>query len=128
MTLKKIIAGGMTAAFALGLTLSAFAQDGTSGNTNTPRIDKRQTKQQTRIDQGVQSGRLTPEEQQQLQNRQGRIAENEAAAQADGRVTKKERARLTNQQNRASRGIAYQKRDRQRVTTPAPAARAKRKG
>ena len=74
MTLKKTIAGGMTAAFALGLTLSAFAQDGTSGNTNTPRIDQRQTKQQTRIDKGAESGRLTPEEQQQLQNRQARIA------------------------------------------------------
>jgi uncharacterized membrane protein YebE (DUF533 family) len=127
-TFKNCIAVGATAALALGLTVSAFAQSGTSGNTNTPRIDKRQVKQQQRIDQGVQSGQLTPTEQQHLENREARIAQNEAAAKADGRVTKKERARLTREENRTSHAIYYQKHDRQRVTTPAPAARGKRRG
>ncbi len=123
-TFKNLIAGGATAALALGLTVSAFAQSGTSGNT--PRIDKRQVKQQQRIDQGVQSGQLTPTEQQHLENREARIASDEAAAKADGRVTKKERAHLTREENHASKAIYRQKHDRQRVTTPAPAARGKR--
>lgn len=123
--LKKIIMTGTTAAFVFGLTFSAFAQNGASG-TNTPRIDKRQVKQQQRIDKGVQSGQLTPTEQQRLENRENRIAQNEAAAKADGRVTKKERASLTREENRTSKAIYYQKHDRQRVTTPAPAARSKR--
>jgi hypothetical protein len=83
--------------------------------TATPRIDRREANQQKRIDQGVASGQLTPRETRRLEAEQGRIAKAEEKAKADGKVTGKERAHLTRMENHASRDIAQQKHDRQRV-------------
>ncbi len=76
---------------------------------DTPRIDLRQLKQQRRIDQGVESGRLTAKEAQQLENQQNRIQGMENKAKADGIVTRNERARLTHRQNKASHSIYRKK-------------------
>ena len=80
---------------------SAFA----SAQTATPRVTKRQLKQQARIEQGVKSGELTAGETKRLEMQQGKIQRDKAKAKADGVVTPAERAKLAREQNRANRKI-----------------------
>lgn len=80
----------------------------------TPRVDKREMRQQKRIDQGVKSGQLTPKEANRLEKQQARIKKTEAKAKADGKVTPQERAKLTREQNRANRNI-YKKKHNQKT-------------
>jgi hypothetical protein len=101
-------------ALSLSLIGTAFAQT----NPNTPRVDRREAKQEQRIDQGTQSGALTEQETQRLNNGQARVASAEDKAKSDGTVTNKERARLTHMQNKQNRHIKRQKHDRQ-STAPA---------
>ena len=89
---------------ALVLTTAAYAD-----STQTLRIDQRQQNQEQRIDQGVQSGALTPRETKTLDARENKIAANEAAAKADGKVTAGERARLRGEERRTSRAIVRKK-------------------
>lgn len=93
-------------ALSLSLPLAAFAQ-------STPNIDQRQENQQRRIDQGVQSGSLTPQEAARLQQGQQRVQTMENNAKADGVVTPGERARIHNAQDTQNRRVARQKHDRQ---------------
>lgn len=105
----------MLAAAVIGAsTLPAFAQ-APATTPSTPNLDKREANQQRRIDQGVKSGQLTPQEAERLQKRQDRLTANEAKAKADGVVTNKERAQLQAEANRNSRAIAREKHDRQHV-------------
>jgi hypothetical protein len=103
MTIKMLM--GVAAMALSGVVLA---------QTATPRIDQREANQEQRIQQGVNSGQLTPRETARLQNEQGRIQNAEAKAKADGTVTPKERERLTRMQNKASRDIAREKHDGQR--------------
>lgn len=102
--------------FLLGLTLLAtgatFAQ--TTDPTSTPRVDKREVRQEQRIDQGVASGQLTPRETRRLQAREARVENVEARAKSDGVVTAQERKHLAHLQNKDSAAIHRQKYDRQR--------------
>ncbi len=92
----------------------AFAQQ---QQDQTPRVDKREVRQQKRIDQGVKSGQLTPKEANRLEKQQAKIKADEANAKADGKVTPKERAKLTKEQNKASRNI-YKKKHNQKTAEP----------
>jgi hypothetical protein len=94
---------------ALAFALPAAAQ------TATPRVDQREANQQKRIDQGVQSGQLTPKEAARLEKGQAKVEKMEEKAKADGKVTKKERAALHHAQDKQSRHIAKQKHDKQKV-------------
>lgn len=94
------------------ITLPALAQ---TPSPATPRVDKREAAQQRRIDQGVQSGQLTPREAARAERGQARIGKMEERAESDGKVTPKERAQLQHAQNRESRQLAREKHDRQRV-------------
>jgi hypothetical protein len=85
----------------------AYAQD------NTPRVNKRQAKQQTRIRQGIGSGEVTRTEARRLRAEQRHIRRAERRAKADGEVTVGERVKLERKQNRVSRDIRRQKHDRQ---------------
>jgi hypothetical protein len=80
---------------------SAFA----SAQTATPRVAKRQLKQQARIEQGVKSGELTAGETKRLEREQGKIQADKTKAKSDGVVTPAERAKLAREQNRANRKI-----------------------
>jgi hypothetical protein len=73
------------------------------------RVDRRQEKQQQRIEQGIRSGRLTPKEAQRLEAQQEKIRRMEDKAKADGVLTRKERVRLNRRQNQASRNIYRKK-------------------
>jgi len=90
---------------------SAFAQApaASAPGTNTPRVDKREARQQARIAQGAASGTLTAHETQRLEKEQARIDNAEAKAKSDGTVTAKERRRLNAMQDGASRDIHRKK-------------------
>jgi hypothetical protein len=81
---------------------------------STKRIDKRQDKQETRIDKGVQSGDLTKKEAARLEKGQARVDAAEKKAAADGKVTGKERARVEHMQDKQSKAIAEQRKDEQK--------------
>lgn len=93
---------------AMGQTPSADAMA-------TPRIDKREARQQQRIANGTASGQLTARETDRLERREARIRADEAAAKSDGAVTKSERAHLRHEENRASRAVRRQKHDAQKA-------------
>jgi hypothetical protein len=66
---------------------------------------QRNINQQSRIEQGVQSGQLTNKEASQLERGQARVNRAEARAGADGHVSAGEQARIQNKENRQSRHI-----------------------
>jgi hypothetical protein len=101
-------------AISLAATGAAFAQTAES-STKTPRIDKREARQEQRIAQGATSGSLTERETNRLNAGQTRVDNAQAHASADGQVTKRERARLTKMQHKQNRHIAHQKHDKQKL-------------
>jgi hypothetical protein len=96
------------------LSLGTFAQNSPPTH-NTPRVDRREAKQNARIQQGVASGQLNARETYRLEKQQAAIHQTEANAKADGKVTRAERQRLHHMQNRASRKIYNQKHDAQKA-------------
>ncbi|MEO0471044.1 MAG: hypothetical protein AAF206_15560 [Bacteroidota bacterium] len=80
-----------------------------SAQTATPKVSKKQIRQQKRIAQGVKSGDLTRGEVAQLQRQQRSIQRSKKRAKADGVVTKKERVILNARQKRASANIQHKK-------------------
>ena len=111
MKRKPVAAALLTLAFA---AVPVWAQS----STDTPRIDKREANQAERIEQGMNSGALTPGETARLDRGQARVQADEAAAKADGKVTKRERVALTRAQNHQSRKI-HRLKHNARTTTPA---------
>ena len=91
----------------LAAVMASFAATAMAG-TATPRIDRREARQQHRITQGVRSGTLTPRETARLDG-QAHVEHMEARAKADGHVTAGERARITHAQNHQSRAIDRRK-------------------
>lgn len=86
-----------------------FISTSALAGTNDPRIQRRQLNQQQRIDQGIQSGRLTRWEAGRLEFQQARIQQKEARMKADGTLTARERRVLNRDQNRASRTVFRKK-------------------
>jgi len=80
-----------------------------SAQTATPRIDRREARQQHRIAAGAESGALTPRETAHLERGQAHVDRMEDRAKADGKVTPQERARITRAQNHQSRAIYRKK-------------------
>lgn len=80
----------------------------------TPRTEQRQTNQQQRIEQGVESGSLTRREANRLEAQQNRIERAETRMEADGVVTSSERRRLLARENTASRNIYRKKQNLRR--------------
>jgi len=114
----KIVSFVTTAALAALLSAPAFAQVQT-----TPRIEERQANQQQRIEQGLRSGRITPQEARVLQNEQRRIQVAERRAAADGRISRSERQRIEQMQDQADAHIRHELRDRERAHNTHPGYR-----
>jgi uncharacterized membrane protein YebE (DUF533 family) len=76
-----------------------------AGSTYDPRIDRRELRQERRIERGIASGRLTPWEARALGRQQAHIRHMEARMKADGHLTFRERRRLHHRLNVASRDI-----------------------
>ena len=72
-------------------------------------IDKREARQEKRIEQGEKSGQLTPTESAKLEKKQDQIKKMEVKADADGHISKKEFKAIEKKQNRASKIIARKK-------------------
>lgn len=96
--MKLKIFGGLMVAM-LAFTTIASAQ------TRTPVINRREHRQERRINQGVRNGELTRNEAHRLRNDERRIAAEKRIAKADGRVTRNERRDIRRDQNRTSRAI-----------------------
>ena len=96
MTIRVLLLAAVLAA-----TTAAVA----SADTFTPRVDRREVRQQARIQQGIRSGELTRGEARRLERGQARVDRMECRAKADGRVTLRERERLAHAQNVQSRRI-----------------------
>lgn len=98
------------AASALVICLAApvFAQQ-----PQTPHLDKRQTKMETRIEKGKASGALTEKEAARLEKRQERLGQAEERAKSDGVVTGQERRHLDKKAAAMSKSIHRQKHDKQ---------------
>ncbi|HSB40504.1 MAG TPA: hypothetical protein VLK28_01640 [Methylomirabilota bacterium] len=77
------------------------------------RVDRRQERQEHRIDQGVKSGTLTPRETKRLERGQRHVEKLETKAQSDGKVTAREKARLEHAQDVQSQRIYRQRHDAQ---------------
>ena len=92
--------------FVLAAALTSLASVALAG---TPRIDRRQDRQDARIDRGVRSGQLTRVETARLRAGQARIQRMERRAKSDGVVTGRERARITHAQNHENRAIYRKK-------------------
>jgi CRISPR/Cas system-associated endoribonuclease Cas2 len=99
------------------LAILAAAALPVAAQTATPRIDQRQANQEARIQQGVQTGELTPREAAKLEKGQAKVQKKEDKAKADGVVTKKERAKLAKEQDKQSKKIHKQKHDKQKQAT-----------
>jgi uncharacterized protein HemX len=111
-TLKRLSAATLiVVVLALSLAGSATV---TAAGQRTPRVNRREWRQTTRIRRGVRNGSLTRREAGRLTQQQARIHRHEARIKADGTVTARERASLARQQNRASRNVYRQKHDSQR--------------
>lgn len=101
MNAKRLLIAALIGAVFCG---SMPAQEQTAP-PKTPRITKRQIKQQARIKQGVKSGELTKGEARALEKEQVKIQQDKKNAKSDGTVTPAERQRIRHEQNKANRNI-----------------------
>jgi hypothetical protein len=90
----------------LGITVLTLAFAAPSNAvTETTKINIREASQEKRIDQGVQSGAVTPKEEAKLNAGQAKIERMENKAKADGTVTKHERKHINKEQDEQSKKI-----------------------
>jgi hypothetical protein len=91
------------------LLLVGLAVGTVSAQTKSPRVDRRERRQNARIQEGVASGELTKREAAKLDAQQEKIKKDEMQAKADGTLSPAERMKLKREQNRASRRIFNKK-------------------
>lgn len=94
------------------LSLTVFLLFSVSAEAK-PRNQRREVRQDARIQQGAQSGQLTEREQAGLNKRQARIDRAQDKAGADGVYTDAEKYKLEKMQDHQSRAIYRQKHDAQ---------------
>ena len=93
--------GGVILATVMAMVIVNVA----NANVATPRVERREARQQARIHEGVRSGDLTRGEAYSLERGQARVERAERRAKADGYVTPCERRHLARIQNHQSRRI-----------------------
>lgn len=96
------------------LALIATTSIASAYDSRQAEIDRRQARQEQRIQQGVRSGQITRSEYRQLEAEQARIRQLERNAKADGRIDSREAAQIREAQNAASRHIRQESTDSQR--------------
>jgi hypothetical protein len=94
---------------AVVLLLVGIALGTVSAQTKSPRVDRRERRQNARIEEGVKSGELTKREAATLNAQQEKIKKDEMKAKADGTLSPAERMKLKREQNRANRRIFRKK-------------------
>lgn len=103
--MRKIVSLFVAVVFVLGA--GAVSMAGSRG------IDRREYREQQRINQGIRSGELTRREARRLEAGLARIKIDERFARSDGHLGPRERDRLNRELNHESRGIYHQKHDGQ---------------
>lgn len=86
----------LTASLIASALFAGLAATPAMAQVNTPNIDQSQAQFSARIQQGLQSGRITPYEAQMLYRRDQDIQSREALYKSDGRATPAERQQLRN--------------------------------
>jgi hypothetical protein len=76
-----------------------------AADNKTRALDKHEAEQQKRIEQGIKSGELTPDEAARLKKAEAKLKADEAAAKADGKVTQGERKALLKEMRQDSQKI-----------------------
>jgi hypothetical protein len=77
-------------------------------------IEQRMDRQEERLDNGADSGQLTPKEEQKIENRHENIEDKREAARADGHVTKDEAKKIRRAEDRTGEMIRRERHDDQR--------------
>ncbi len=115
--MKKLI--GLTfAAMLIVVGLSANSSAQTRHRRYPHNLERREDRQQDRINQGIGSGSLNRRETYHLEKQQARIDRTEDRFRSSGgKLTNRERGILERRYNRASRNIYHQKHDAQRYGT-----------
>lgn len=104
--MSKIVAAALAL---ISMSTVASAYDGRQSQ-----IDRRESYQERRIQQGVRSGEITRSEARQLEAEQARIRQMERNAARDGHISRSEAAQIRATQNAASRHIYQESHDSQR--------------
>ncbi|HOP40395.1 MAG TPA: hypothetical protein PLI53_05080 [Geobacteraceae bacterium] len=99
--MKKSIVFGIMAAVIVVMSAGIAS----AGSINDPGVNKRQWRQEQRIEHGIASGQLTRGEARALDREQMRIRHMEARMKSDGHLTARERLRLHHRLNIANRDI-----------------------
>ncbi len=105
--IKRLLIASLITIVSAGATLS-FTSAAEAG-TRSPGINRREARQQNRINQGVRNGSLTPRETYRLQRQQANINAREARYKSDGKLSRGERRDLNRRLNRASKNIYHKK-------------------
>jgi hypothetical protein len=81
------------------------------GHPRVNQVNRRQTRQQKRIANGINSGSLSPKETAHLENREANLQKTEQKDMAahNGHLTKAEQRNLNHRENRISRSIKRDK-------------------
>ena len=101
--MKRLITASLVAL--VGATTIMGSASNAFAGTKSPRIDRRETHQQNRINNGINSGALTNKETIRLQRQQANINAQEATFKSDGNLSHRERKVLNNRLDRASDNI-----------------------
>lgn len=100
----------------LAAAVAAAFTTGASADPRTPGIDRRETRQHSRIREGVRHGQLTRAEEMRLRHGQRHIRRMEHRAKRDGMMTRRERCRVhraLDAQDRAIYRLKHNARERQ---------------
>ena len=102
-------------ALAAALGLVAFTNTASAYDARQAEIDRRAAIQEQRIQAARRSGELTGREYRQLEVEQARVKQLERNALRDGRIDAREAAQIREAQNQASRHIALESTNAERV-------------
>jgi hypothetical protein len=108
-SLLLVAAGGLLLAGSAAAQTNKAAGPGAvdPGHPRVKQVNRRQTRQQKRIAQGVKSGSLSPKETAHLEKREASVQHQEQRdmAKHNGHLTKAEQRQLNRRENRISRSI-----------------------
>ena len=76
-----------------------------SAQTRSPKIDKKERRQEERIRKGERSGEITPKEASKLETRENRIRNEKRVDKADGKLSRSERRQIRRDEHRADKQI-----------------------
>jgi len=101
----------LTTSLSFSLSCVAREHNQGGGKDRDRSVDRREARQDHRIDQGVKSGQLTGEEAAKLRQEEKNIRQEEQQYKADGVLTKEERKDLQKDLNAVSKEIRQEKHD-----------------